>query len=540
MTAADLVIRDATVHTLDSARPRATALAVRAGVIVAVGDAGDVRPHTGPRTEIIDGRGRTVTPGLVDSHQHPLVGVAGERGVDAAGVTTPAGLLDLLREAGERLPPDAWVVVTGVEYSALPPQTMHRRLIDDAVAGRPAFLWFADAHNALMSSEGLRRAGITGPIDFGDRAEIVVDDDGAPTGQLHEMSAVLLGYDTIPPPGADEFAAAAARLFEAQAAAGITGVHVPDLWPGTRQVLDALDDQGRLPIRVLLAPWALPAALDETLDTVRALHHRDPVRRWRTGAVKFFLDGTIDGGSAWLHQPDCHGEGTHPVWNDPQRYDAAVRRVVELGLPCFTHAIGDHAVTHALDAYQRAGAPRRGRHRIEHAEILADADIVRFAELDVAASMQPTHMDWTLPDHTDNWSRRLGPDRCRVGWRCADIVRAGGRVALGSDWPLATYDPRTVMAGAVLRRPAGQRDRSPVGEDQALTPVQALAGYTAWAAYGAGEEHLAGRVREGFRADLTLFDGDPLATPPDDLPGLPVAMTIVDGRVAHRAARLRD
>ncbi|WP_242907763.1 amidohydrolase [Actinomadura terrae] len=533
MTAAGLVIRDATVHTLDAERPRATALAVRDGLIVAVGDARDVRPHIGPRTEVIDGRGLTVTPGLVDSHQHPLMGVAGDRGVDAAGVTTLTGLRDLLREAAEKLPPDAWVVVNGVEYSALPPQATHRRLIDDAVAGRPAFLWFADAHNALMSGEGLRRAGITGPVDFGDRSEIVVDGDGVPTGALHELSAALLGYNAVPPPDTGELAAGAARLFQAQAAAGITGVHMLDLWPGTPRILDTLDDQGRLPLRVLLAPWALPAGLDDTLDTVRELSHRDPGRRWRTGAVKFFLDGTIDGGSAWLHRPDCHGESAHPVWNDPRRYDDAVRRVVELGLPCFTHAIGDRAVTHALDAYRSAGTPHRGRHRIEHAEIVADADIARFAGLDVAASMQPTHLDWTLPDHTDNWSHRLGPERCEQGWRCADIVRAGGRVALGSDWPLATYDPRTVMAGAILRRPAGRRDRAPVGADQALTPFQALAGYTAWAAYGAGEEHRAGRVRENFRADLTLFAGDPLTTSPDDLPDLPVAMTIVGGRIAH-------
>ncbi|TDD96833.1 amidohydrolase [Actinomadura rubrisoli] len=533
MTGADLIIRDAAVRTLDPARPRATALAVRAGEIVAVGDAADVRPHLGPRTEIVDGRGLTVTPGLVDSHQHPLLGVAGDRGTDAAGVTTLTGLIDLLRRDCRRLPQDAWVIVKGVEYGALPPRSMHRRLIDDAVAGRPAFLWFADAHNALMSSEGLRRAGITGPVDFGDRAEIVVDEHGVPTGQLHEISAVLLGQTAVPPLDADEIARDAARLFQDQAAAGITGIHVLDLWPGTETVLDTLDGDDRLPVRVLLAPWALPGDVDATLETVRALRHRDRTGRWRTGAVKFFLDGTIDGGSAWLHQPDCAGDGEHPVWNDPERYDAAVCQVVDMGLPCFTHAIGDRAVTHALDTYERAGTPMHGRHRIEHAEILAETDIARFAELDVVASMQPTHLDWTLPDHTDNWSRRLGPDRCRQGWRFADIVRAGGRVALGSDWPLATYDPRVVMAGAVLRRPAG-RHRPPVGEDQALTPAQALAGYTAWAAYGAGEEHRAGRIREGFQADLTLFAGDPLTTPPDELPHLPVTMTIVDGRIVHR------
>ncbi|ALG09711.1 amidohydrolase [Kibdelosporangium phytohabitans] len=532
MTAADLVIRGATVHTMDPSRPTAEALAVRDGLIVAVGDADDVRPHIGARTEVIDASGLVVTPGLVDSHQHPMHGIADAGAIDAAGLTSVAGLEDLLRHVSAGLPPEAWVVVKGVEYSALPANGRFAAFLDDTVSGRPAFLWLMDSHNALMSTKGLQLAGITGPISFGDRSEIMVDDQGVPTGQLHEMAAVMHGYAAVPPPSADDIARLAATLFADQAACGITGIHVPDSWSGTEAVLDALDQQGHLPLRVLLAPWMFPNRVEDTVDAVRTSRARP---KWRTGAVKFFLDGTIDGGSAWLEHPDCAGDGTRPMWMDVRQYRDAVRRVVEIGLPCFTHAIGDRAVTEVLDAYQAVGRPKRGRHRVEHAELLSDNDISRFAELDVVASMQPTHMDWTLPDHSDNWSQRLGAPRCGHGWRCADIVRAGGRVALGSDWPVAHYDPRVVMAGARLRRPAADHGREPVGEDQALTAVQSLAGYTTWAAYGVGEEQVAGRVREGFRADLTVFGGDPLACPAEETADLPVAMTVVDGRVAHRA-----
>ncbi|WP_436499108.1 amidohydrolase [Actinokineospora sp. HUAS TT18] len=527
MTVADLVIRDATVHTMDAARPAAAAVAVRDGRITAVGTTSDVLRQVGARTEVIDGAGLTVTPGLVDSHQHPLLGITSRRGANAWGVTTLDGLLDLLREAASGLPEDAWVIADGVEYDALVslPDTP-RALIDRAVDGRPAFLLLADCHNALMSTAGLRLAGITGAIGFGDRSEIVVDDEGEPTGFLHELSAVLLGNAAVPPPSVDDIARDAAALFAAQAACGITGVHVLDLWPGTEAVLNALDD--RLPLRVLLAPWALPDDVDGTLETVRALR---PGARWRVGAVKFFLDGTVDGGSAWLHHPDCAGESVRPFWTDVAAFERAARAVVDLGLPCFTHAIGDRAVHHTLDVYSRIGG---GRHRVEHAELLADADVPRFAELDVVASLQPTHQDWILPDHTDTWSARVGPERLPAAFRCADIVAAGGKVALGSDWPIASYDPRVVMAGARLRRPAGARDRTPVGLNQALTPLQALAGHTTWSAHGASEEHIAGTIREGARADLTAFAGDPLTTPADDLPDLPVALTVVGGRVVHR------
>ncbi|CRK57361.1 Exoenzymes regulatory protein AepA precursor [Alloactinosynnema sp. L-07] len=529
MTAADLVLRDATVHTMDPARPVAGAVAVRAGRIIAVGD--NVDEHIGGRTEVVDGTGLTVTPGLVDSHQHPLMGIATRRGGSALGLGTLDELLDLVRRTAATTPDDGWVIIDGVEYDAIVtlPDTP-RALIDRAGGGRPAFLMLADCHNALMSTEALRQAGITGPIGFGDRSEIVVDEHGDPTGLLHEMSAVLLGNAAVPPQTLAETARGAADLFAAQAACGITGIHVPDLWPGTEAVLDELDQSGQLPLRVLLAPWALPDDVDGTIETVRALRRRP--RGWTVGAVKFFLDGTIDGGSAWLHHPDCAGESIRPFWTDVDRFERAARAVVDLGLPCFTHAIGDRAVSHVLDVYQRVGG---GRHRVEHAEVLADADVGRFHALDVVASMQPTHLDWILPDHSDTWSARVGPDRRAQALRCADIVAAGGRVALGSDWPIADYDPRVVMAGARLRRPAGARDRAPVGPEQALSPRQALAGYTTWAAYGAGEELIAGRIKEGARADLTVFGGDPLTLAADELVDLPVAMTIVGGRIAHRA-----
>ncbi|WP_017598895.1 amidohydrolase [Nocardiopsis lucentensis] len=533
MIAPDLLIRGARVHTMDPARPSATAVAVRGGTVAAVGDDHEVGALAGRRTEVVDGSGLTVTPGFVDSHQHPVLALSQGRGVDLTHIEDLDEVRRALRAHCADLPSDAWVIGVGAEYTAFRPGAPHRDHIDEAVGGRPAMISMIDAHNALMSTEGLRRAGITGPIEFADHSEIDVDDDGRPTGYLRETLAVFTGQEAVPPMDTEECARELRRVLGAQNAVGLTGLHVLDLAPGTLETLELLSERDELTSRILLAPWALPGRVDDTLEIVRDLSGRSG-RLLRTGAVKFLLDGTIDGGAAWLHHPDCLGEGNRPIWRDPERYQRAVGAVAELGLPSFTHAIGDRAVGYTLDTYAKVGAPARGRHRVEHAELILDEDVPRFAELDVVASMQPTHMDWTLPDHSDNWSGRVGAERCARAWRYGDVVAAGGRVALGSDWPIAAFDPRPVMAGARLRRPAGWDGRDPVGPEQALTALQALAGYTSWAAYGTGEETTAGMVREGTRADLTVFAGDPLTTAPDDLPDLPVAMTVVDGRVVYR------
>ncbi|MER5392691.1 amidohydrolase [Saccharopolyspora sp. NPDC002686] len=532
MTIADLVITGARVITMDG-RP-ASAVAVRDGRICAVGD--DVGDHIGRRTQVIDGSGRTVTPGLVDSHQHPVHGVADMRGLDLTGVVDLGELRAKLRAESARLARDEWLIAYGLEYNAFRPDWLHRKHIDDAIGDHPALLTLIDAHTALMNTRGLQQAGITGPVEFADRSEVVLDPDGTPTGELHETLAVRLGDSAVPPLEMDELARRVTDLHRAQNAVGITGAHMLDLaiWPGTDELFELLDERGDLTVRTVVAPWCLPGTVDDTLEIVQDLRNR-PGRMWRTGAIKFFLDGVIDGGSAWLCHPDSHGQGTAPVWREARAYAEAVQRAVDLGLPCWTHAIGDKAVSYALDTYAAAGRAAGGRHRIEHVELLQDADVTRFAELDVVASMQPTHMDWTLPDHSDNWSERIGEERCGRAWRYRDVLAAGGHVALGSDWPIAGYDPREIMAGARLRRPVAEPDRAPVLPEQALSAQQVLAGYTTEAAYGAGEEQVSGRIRVGMRADLAVFDGDPLTCAPEDLPELPVACTIVDGRIVHEA-----
>ncbi len=217
-------------------------------------------------------------------------------------------------------------------------------------------------------------------------------------------------------------------------------------------------------------------------------------------------------------------------------YRSLVRRFTAAGCACATHAVGDKAVGAALDAYADAGSPTQGRHRVEHIELLTDADLERFVTLGVCASMQPLHLENQHPDLHDPWSQALG-HRVKRAFRTKDLLSAGVVLGLGSDWPVASFDPRVGMAWARLRRPPGLVDRVPYGAGQVLTGEEALDGYTRSAALMAGDPS-GGSVSVGANADVTLFAEDPVSTSADDLPQLPVLLTVVAGDVAYRASSL--
>ena len=223
------------------------------------------------------------------------------------------------------------------------------------------------------------------------------------------------------------------------------------------------------------------------------------------------------------------------MWPDYGRYIDVVQRAVAAGWQCATHAIGDRAVRRVLDAYKLAGAPPGVRHRIEHLEVLGDAEIPRLKAENVVSSMQPQHMQWSATDYSDPWSVLLGPERAARGVRAGDVHRSGAVLALGSDWSVASYDPREGMMWARQRRAQHAAPETAFGPEQALDPLTALRGYTSAPAYALSREQGAGQVAPGFLGDLSCFAEDPVDCPSDDLPDLPVRMTVVDGEIVFRA-----
>ncbi|MFD7133862.1 amidohydrolase [Streptomyces sp. NPDC059894] len=523
MPTADLIVTGARVHTLDPARPTATAVAVRDGIIAAVGEEDDVRDWRGPGTEVVRLDGAHLVPGLVDAHSHPVWGLEMATGTDLSAVTDLAGLRAALASA-ERV--DGWVLGYGLDHNAFEGRPVDRALVEDVLAGSPAFLRLYDGHSALVDGKALAAAGVTGPRHFDQRSEVVCDAGGRPTGHLVEHAAMDLVVAVAPRPS---HAARRARLLDLlaeMAATGLTGAHVMD--GGDIDLVTSVARETVLPLRLRFAPWCMPGADADDLAELVAAQDLNG-RHWRVGGVKFFMDGTVEGGTAWLEHADCHGQGTDAFWPDPEGYAAAVRTLDAAGVRTATHAIGDAAVRHVLDTVAALGPGARGRHRIEHIETAPDELLPRFAQAGVAASMQPPHTAYTRPDGSDEWSRRLGAARAAHAWRLRDLRDAGATLALGSDWPIAHHDVRAVLATA--RSPRGAASRRP-----GLTGLEALEGCTTHAARAAGESDVAGRIAPGFRADLTAFALDPVEAPADELAEAPVRLTVTGGHVVHREA----
>jgi predicted amidohydrolase YtcJ len=252
--------------------------------------------------------------------------------------------------------------------------------------------------------------------------------------------------------------------------------------------------------------------------------------RWRGGVVKLYADGVIETGTAWLHEPDVDGGGREAFWKDAAAYARTVREYADAGFQVATHAIGDRAVSEVVDAYLAAGArsANGAPHRIEHLELTTDRDVQRLAAAGITASVQPLHLQWRKADGSDEWSRRLGPERVTRAWRAGDFWRAGAPVALGSDWPIAQNDARIGLAWAMLRRLPGDPDAPVFEPEQRLTAYQALHGYTVGAARAQGDGDL-GRIAPGCRADYVVWEENPLHIAPDDLPDAPILRTVVGG-----------
>ncbi|MEB4615779.1 amidohydrolase [Leucobacter sp. M11] len=536
---AALIIRNARLRTPEAPAADAIAdtVAVVDGRIAAIGTEAEVRAAVPAAAEVIDARGGTLTPGLIDGHAHPFHASTLARGVDLAGVRDLDALRARLRDEADRLRGTAaWLRAWNLDYAAFAGRDIAGDAIEDAVHGMPAVVMLFDNHTAIATRAALDAAGVTGAERFADAGTIVVDAAGVPTGELREPSAYNRVLDHAPALTSAEERAAITGILAEMNRAGLTGAVMMDGTAASLDLFEELDETGDGLTLRLQSSLQHPQGLTED-ETQAILAQRDRLgARWRGGLVKLFHDGVIDTGTAWLYEADRYGDGLVPFWPVPSDYGRLVQRYAAAGFQIATHAIGDRAIGETIAAYTAAGVRSAAgpAHRIEHLETLADADLARIAAAGITVSMQPLHMQWRAEDHSDAWADRLGPARSAKAWRAGDVLAAGALLALGSDWPVAQHDPRIGMAWARLRRAPGAVDAMVFEPEQRLSGEAALAGYTTGAAEAMGQPG-GGRIAVGAPADLTLWDGDPVACPADELTELPVRATVVDGRLVHLA-----
>lgn len=526
-------LRTQTPAAQDGAEP--TALLVRDGRISALGSDAEIRAAAEAEgVPVRELSGATVTPGFFDSHTHPHWAADVTAGIDLGGLSSVDEIRAALAAEHARLPEGAWLRGWNLEYEPFEGTGVRGDILADAAPGRPVALIFYDLHTGLGTPAALAAAGISGAREFEDASEVVVDPDGTPTGELREPTAYQILFDAAPAPTHEVERDALRDMFRRLAAVGLTGGAIMDGKDRTVELLAELEERGELDHRVTVHHWH--AVADTDADVARVIAAKDRAGRlWQTGAIKLFSDGVIDTGTAWLHTVDACGDGRVPFWPSWDRYGEVVRAYHDAGMMIATHAVGDFAVSRVLDVYEtlpeRDGLPF---HSIEHLEVLSDADVDRLRGSGVTASMQPLHMQWRAADHSDNWAVRLGPERDETGYRVRDVLDAGVHVTLGSDWPVAQYDPRLGMAWARGRHTPGDPGAHVFEPSQQLSGEEAVLAYTLWPAQARGHADR-GVLAVGAVADLTVWGGDPVTATPDELPELPIRLTVVDGRVIHEA-----
>ncbi len=538
----DLLFHGGPIYTLDRLRPRAEALLVRDDRIVAAGSEAEVRPLLPGSYDDVPLGGRTIVPGLTDAHIHLLWTGLGHLSVDLDGVADLEEALDQVRQHAARLPADAWVRGHGWNHALWEHRWPDAADLDRATGGRPAMLSRKDGHSRWLNTRALELAGIDRDTPDPAGGTIGRDERGEPNGLLFENANDLVD-DVIPEYSWEERRRALQSIIADGNRRGLTGVHIPES-AETLALLRELREHDQLTIRAL---WHLPY---RQLDQAIALGLRSGFGdEWvRIGGVKIFADGSLGSCTCHMLAPFCGTAGNYgmPTIAEDELRDA-VRRADEAGIAVAIHAIGDRANRTVLDAIaacgRRAGPQARAGghtvlrpdglrppalpHRIEHAQHLDPADLVRFAELGVGASMQPIHAtsDWQVAE------RLLGHERSASSYAWRPLHDAGAVLAFGSDAPVETFDPWASIHAAVTRRRSNGEPPEGWHAELALSLGDALAAYVTGPAILSNEVELKGYLGPGKLADLIVLSADPFAVEPQSLWQMGVEMTVVGGKV---------
>lgn len=528
------VLSAARIHTMDVARPQAEAMAYdQSGRILALG-ARDELLRRFRDAQRLDAGDATVIPGLIDAHAHVSGLGMTHLSADLVGTRSKDEVLARLRAFAATLPANAWLIGRGWDQNDWAEKRFPTAAdLDAAFPDRPVWLERVDGHAGWANSAAMKavKRGLTGKWQP-DGGRIERSADGRPNGIFIDAAMALV--DEARPPLDEATAERALSLGMRDAVAhGLTGVHDAGVPLAELARYRRLADRGEMPLRIT----AMAAGDGDALDALcRDGLYRHPSGRLQMRTVKVYADGALGSRGAALlaDYADDHGN-TGLMLTSP----ADLRRIAAKAHGCdvqvATHAIGDRGNHEVLQAYAEVlGNKANGDHRwrIEHAQVLAPGDLTRLAGLRVIASMQPTHATSDMP-----WAeQRLGAERIVGAYAWRQLRDSGARLALGSDFPVESVDPRLGLYAAATRMDA---DRQPAGgwmPQERLTAFEALRGFTLDAAYAGFAEDEVGSLAVGKRADFVVLGQDPLGMASTGLRTLDVRATYVDGRAVYESA----
>jgi predicted amidohydrolase YtcJ len=550
---ADMIITNARVLTMDPARPRAEAVALRGGRILAVGARGEVGALAGPGCRVVDAGGRSLLPGFVESHMH-LFGGAELQHLQLAGLHGIDALTEAFAGFAKARPDAPVLLAEGADYGLIG-RPMARGDLDRVLADRPIAIRAADHHTVWANTLCLDRAGLLRGAPMPAGHEVVMGPDGLATGELREFEAfdpvlalagvarmyvgIATGGEPAGPVSAADREVDKAHVERGMrhcAALGLTTLISMDGNRYTLELLAEMEAEGRLLQRVKVPFHFKPEMALAELDRASAMAAEFAGEWVGSGMVKMFMDGVVDSRTAYMTEdyPGVAGHRSMPLF-DPERFKAIATEIDRRGLQIAVHCVGDGAVHTVIDGYEAARAangPRDSRHRIEHIELITRADIPRLAELGITASVQPSHapgaMDFPQAAMEQVIARARWPDAYL--WRT--LASHGTHLAFASDWPVSDVNPMRSIQAALTRVPYDG------AADERIGLAATLRAYTAGGARAAHLEELTGSLRPGLAADLVLIDGDIEACPPADLGRMGIALTVCGGRVTHDPAGL--
>ncbi len=517
---------------------RFEALAIVGDRILAVGPREDIMKLKGPETKIVDLGGHFVMPGFNDAHMHLASAGLEKLNVNMVGTRSLDEFRDRLRAKCDAAEPGEWVVGEGWDETLWPVKVPPTRWDLDEVSGKhPVYLVRVDGHIGVANTRALQLASVTVASRDPDGGKIDRDDSGTPNGILREKAQEAV-WAVIPKPTHEKRRQAIELALADMASHGVTSAQDYSQWEDF-QIYEDLEHEGKLTARI--SEW-LP--FDESIDELNRKRDSHPAsdNMLHTGMLKGFMDGSLGSKTAALLEPysDDPGNSGLPQY-EPAKLNAMTKERVLAGYQIGFHAIGDKGIQMALDAFAEAEKAAKEakvkavdggsdyRLRVEHAQVTAPQQIVRFKELKVIASMQPGHL---LTDM--NWAEaRLGPKRAEHSYAWAEFLRHGVVLAFGTDYPVEPVSPFRGIYSALTRMSEdGKKSYYPA---QKLNIEQTIAAYTTGSAFAEFAEKQKGKLEPGMLADFVVLDQDITAALPPKILETKVLRTVVGGKTVYEA-----